>query len=180
MEILEGIVLWAALLWATGSALVPRLGRWGWWIATMLLLLWLALGGRPGIALALGAGATVAQVIDRRGVAGTDFTGLLRSVMAMALGYLFAGFALVRLVHAEFAFSLRAFPALAATSVAVAVVVLAVGDREQLRAGRFLAAMGAIAWVVAGPTDQAALSYVAAAWLPLLAAAGRLRLTAAG
>ncbi len=180
MVVLEGIALWAALLWATGSGLVPRLGRWGWWIATLLLLLWPALSGRQGVALALAAGATVAQVIDRRGIAGTDFTGLLRSVMAVALGYVFAGFALVRLLHAEFAFSLRAFPALAAASVALAVVVLAEGDREQLRAARFLAALGAIAWVVAGPADQAAVAYVAAAWLPLLAAAGRLRLTAEG
>ena len=175
--LVEASILWFALLWATASGLIPRLGRWGWWVAELLLLLWLALEGQPILALALAAGASVALVIDRRGAATSpDFTGLLRSVMAVVLGYAGAGVALVRLLHAEVALAIKAFPALATAMIAVAVVMLAEGDREQLRAARLLVVLAAIAWSVAAGPDQVGLAIVAAAWLPLLAGAGRLRL----
>ena len=174
--LLQALALWAALAWATASGLIPRLGRWGWWLAELLLLAWLALAGYPGLALALAAGATAAQVLDRRStVTGHGFTGLLRSMAAVLLGYLVAGLTLVSLLHAEVALALKAFPALATALVAVAVLVLAEADREQLRASRLLVVLAATAWIVAGGPDQAAAAYIAAAWLPLLAGAGRLR-----
>jgi hypothetical protein len=176
IDLIASLMLWAALLWATASGLAPRLGRWGWWIASLFLLAWLGLAGHPGPALALAVGATVAQAIDRRAPSlSPDFTGLLRSVMAVGLGYAAAGFVLVRLLHAEFALAFRSFPALATATVAVAVLVLAEGDREQLRVGRLLAVLATLAWVAAGPIELAPLAYVAAAWLPLLAGAARLR-----
>jgi hypothetical protein len=176
IDFIAGLALLAALLWATASGLIPRLGRWGWWIASLFLLAWLGLTGRPALALALAVGATAAQVIDRSGDSpNADFTGLLRSLLGVALGYAGAGFALVRLLHAEFALAFRSFPALATAMVAMAVLALAEGDREQLRAGRLLAILAAMAWAVAGPIEMAPLAYVAAAWLPLLAGAGRIR-----
>jgi hypothetical protein len=173
----QAAALWMALLVATASGLSPRTGRWGWWLASLVLLVWLAMAGWPGPALVLALGATVAQLVDRRQPAGmAGFTGLLRSVAAVLLGYAGASYILVRLVHAEFGLAQKAFPALAIGLIAGAVLALAEGDRERLRAARLLVVLAAIAWTVVGGTAQEPTAWIAAAWLPLLAGAGRRRL----
>lgn len=176
-EIGQAASLWLALAAATAAALFPWMGRLGWWLATLLVAAWLALAGWPGPAAALGAAACLAVLLEpNRPQPEAGFSGVLRAVVSVGAAYAAAALVLVRLLHAEFALAEKAYPALAAALVAVAVLANAQGERDLLRATRLLAVLAAVAWVTVGGADQAGVVVVAAAWLPLLAAVDRLRL----
>jgi hypothetical protein len=92
--------------------------------------------------------------------------------VAAALGLLAAAFLLVRIVHAEVALAQVAYPAVAAATVALAVLVFSPDLREQGRAIRLLTALGIVTWTwVTGGAPG--VPVVAAAWLPAMAAAIR-------
>lgn len=172
----ETLVLWSTFLATVAAAAAPRLGRWPWWLAMVMAAAWLGLAGYPVVALALALGATAAAAIEGGESAGDlDSTGLLPSLLAIAVGLGGAALTLARVIHAEPALGYQAFPALAASLIAVAVLALAARDKEQLRAARFLLVMAAVVWTVAGGSGAQEVAVVSAAWLPVLAGADRLR-----
>lgn len=174
------VVLWAALLTTIVATLAPRVAGAGWSLAAVLLATWLGLTGAPLPALALVAGASAAAFVDGREPGpSADFGATIRAMAAVALGLGGAVYLLVRIGHAEVALASTALPGLAAGLVALAVVALVEDDLDQLRAARLVLVAGGVVLFAGVPATDPWVAVLAGVGLPMLAAARRLRPTAA-
>ena len=173
-QLLGAAVLWGLLVATVVAVLVPSPRRWAWLAAQLLAALWLGVDVSVPVAAALAAGVAVATVVEGGGAGlPSDFSSLMRAILAAAAGLLAGAFVLVRVVHAEVALAEVAYPAVAAAAVALAAVVFSPDLREQGRAMRLLAVLGIAAWTWA--TDGSPwVSAMAVLWLPAMAGAVRV------